>query len=69
MRVGDKMQFNQKFNADQVVTVLKIEGETCLIIFPSGYKLATRASGLWPINNPDYKPEQIDEKQLDLFKP
>lgn len=50
MKVGDKYQYNRKYMESEVVTILKEDKTHALILFPSGTKLCTRQSGLWPIN-------------------
>lgn len=49
MKIGDKVQYNKKFKPNEVGTILKIEKSHALILFPSGTKIATPISGLWPL--------------------
>jgi len=44
-----KMQYNKKFSKKEVVTILAVDGNHCLVSFPSGTKLCTRLSSLYPL--------------------
>ena len=50
-KVGDKCQYNKKFLDSEVVEILQILDRHCLVLFPSGYKLCTNLSGLYPLQN------------------
>jgi hypothetical protein len=50
-KVGDKCQYNKKFLDSEVVEILQILDRHCLVLFPSGYKLCTTLSGLYPLQN------------------
>ena len=63
MRVGDKVQYNKKYSPNEVVTILEILDNHALIIFPSGAKIATPLTGLWPLQCPTL----IDLSQPTLF--
>jgi hypothetical protein len=52
MNNGDKFQYNKIYKDSEVVTILNTDKDHALIQFPSGTKIATRQSGLWPINKP-----------------
>ena len=41
MKVGDKVQYNKKYNPKEVVTILKMDSTHAVILFPSGGKIAT----------------------------
>jgi len=62
MRVGDKVQYNKKYSPDTVVTILEMDKTHALIQFPSGSKIATPISGLWPL-----RLELTDPYQQTLF--
>lgn len=49
MNIGDLVQYNKKYSIDEVVIILSIMDGFALIQFPSGVKIATKLSGLWPI--------------------
>jgi hypothetical protein len=50
-KVGDKCQYNKKYSQSEVVEILQILDRHCLVLFPSGYKLCTTLSGLYPLQN------------------
>lgn len=52
MKVGDKVQYNKKYNPKEVVTILKMDKTHALIQFPSGGKIATPISGLHFLQQP-----------------
>jgi len=56
MKVGDKVQYNKKYNPKEVVTILEMDSTHAVILFPSGGKIATPISGLWPIKEMIYQP-------------
>lgn len=46
----DKVQYNKKYREEEVVTILAISGNHCLIQFPSGAKICTKLSGLYKLS-------------------
>ncbi len=68
MKTGDKVQYNKAYSPDEVVTVLKIDGNNILVQFPSGTKVCTRLSGLWPLTetSPTESLQQSTGFQLQL---
>lgn len=51
-KVGDKAQYNKAYSPEGLVTILEIQDKHCLILFPSGSKIATPLSGLYPVTIP-----------------
>jgi len=51
LKVGDKCQYNNKYLESEVVEILQILNKHCLVIFPSGFKLCTTLSRLYPLQN------------------
>ena len=51
MKIGDKFQYNQFYKESEIVTIIDLLGTHALIQFPSGVKISTRQSGLWPLND------------------
>jgi hypothetical protein len=50
-KVGDKCQYNKKYSQNEVVEILQTNSTHCLILFPSGIKICTKLSGLYPLQN------------------
>jgi len=50
-KVGNKCQYNKKYLDSEVVEILRILDRHCLVLFPSGFKLCTILSGLYPLQN------------------
>lgn len=51
MKAGDKVQYNKRFNSEEVCLILATNGNHALVQFPNGTKICTRLSGLYTINN------------------
>lgn len=51
LKVGDIYQYNKKYKESELVTIIDIYGDHVLIKFPSGTKICTRISGLWPLKD------------------
>lgn len=49
MRPGEKVQYNKKYDPEEVVLIHSIEDGFALIEFPSGTKIVTRLSLLCPL--------------------
>jgi len=50
-KIGDKCQYTKRYLESEVVEILQILDRHCLVLFPSGYKLCTSLSGLYPLQN------------------
>jgi hypothetical protein len=62
-KIGDKVQYNKKYNPKEVVLILSISEGFALIQFPSGSKIATRLSQLWPLKEPTAEHVKVQEHQ------
>lgn len=50
LKIGQLVQYNKKYKASELCTILNILGNHCLILFPSGTKICTKLSGLYEYN-------------------
>lgn len=58
MKIGDKVQYNKKYNPEEVVIILNMDKTHALIQFPSGGKIATPIAGLWPLTEQEQQTGQ-----------
>lgn len=63
MKIGDKLQYNKQYKESEIVTILDLLGTHALIQFPSGTKIATPQSGLWPLTEKAIAQLKVWEEQ------
>lgn len=59
MKTGDKVQYNKKYNPEEVVIILQMDKTHALIQFSSGGKIATPIAGLWQFTEQEQQTGQI----------